>query len=69
MSARQLIEFHIMLQAQKTFNSGLPRTLHASLSTEYTYRTRNAANGNIRLGVPAEVKSGNITTVKRNLKQ
>ena len=50
MSARQLIEFHIVLQAQKTFNSGIPRPLHASLSTAYPYRTRSGANGNIRLG-------------------
>ena len=50
MSVRQLIEFHTVLQAHKTLNSGLPRPLHASLSTEYPYRTRSAANGNIRLG-------------------
>jgi hypothetical protein len=50
MSVRQLIEFHTVLQAHKTLNSGLPRPLHASLNTEYPYRTRSAANGNIRLG-------------------
>ena len=39
-----------MLQAHSTLTTGLPRPLHASISTDYPYRTRNAANGNIRLG-------------------
>ena len=50
MFVRQLIEFHTVLQAHKPLNSGLHRPLHASLSTAYPYRTRSAANGNIRLG-------------------
>ena len=44
MSIRQLIEFHTVLQAHKTLNTGLPRPLHASLNREYPYRTRSAAN-------------------------
>ena len=50
MSVRQLIEFHTVLQAHKTLKSGLPRPLHASLCTEYPYRTRGATSGLIRLG-------------------
>ena len=50
MSVRQLIEFHTVLQAHKTLTSGLPRPLHASLCTEYPYRTRGATSGLIRLG-------------------
>ena len=44
MSVRQLVEFH------KTIRTGLPRPLHASLTSVYPYRTRSAANGLIRLG-------------------
>ena len=48
MSVRQLIEFHTVLQTHKTLISGLPRPLHASLQSDYPYRTRNATIGNIR---------------------
>ena len=50
MSVRQLVEFHTVLQAHKTISTGLPRPLHSSLSVEYPYRTRSAANGHIRHG-------------------
>ena len=50
MSVRQLVEFHTVLQAHKTLTTGLPRPLHASIRSVYPYRTRNAANGHIRLG-------------------
>ena len=50
MSVRQLIDFHTVLQAHKTISSGLPRPLHASLSTEHPYKTRSATTGHIRLG-------------------
>jgi hypothetical protein len=88
MSVRQLVEFHTVLQAHKTINTGLPRPLHASLTSVYPYRTRSAANGLIRLGennvsiktfkyramvsyngVPNEVKTESVKTVKRKLKQ
>ena len=47
---RQLVKFHTVLQAHKTISTGLPRPLHASLTSAYPYRTRSAANGHIRLG-------------------
>ena len=50
MSVRQLVEFHTALQAHKTLTTGLPRPLYSSLSSEYPYRTRSAANGLIRHG-------------------
>ena len=50
MSVRQLIFFHTVLQAHKTLTTGVPRPLFSTLSTEHPYHTRNAANGNIRLG-------------------
>ena len=49
LSKRQLVEFHTVLQAHKTISSGLPTPLHASLTSAYPYRSRSAANGNIRL--------------------
>ena len=50
MSVRQLVEFHTSLQAHKTISTGMPRPLHASLTSAYPYRTRSAANGQIRHG-------------------
>ena len=50
MSIRQLIFFHTTLQAHKSIMSGKPASIHESLSVDYPYRTRNAANGHIRFG-------------------
>ena len=49
-SIRQLIYFHTVLQAHKTISSGKPAMLSLSLSTQYPYRTRSAAMGQIRFG-------------------
>ena len=57
MSVRQLIEFHTVLQAHKTLTTGLPQPLHAALSTDYPYRTRNATSGRIRLGENASTNT------------
>ena len=48
LSVRQLIFFHTVLQAQKTIASGVPRPLHARLTTAYPYETRSATQGMIR---------------------
>ena len=50
LSIRQLIFFHTVFQAHKTIVSGKPASLHDSISTQYPYRTRNAATGRIRFG-------------------
>ena len=50
MSVRQLVYFHTVLQAHKTITTGLPRPLHAALTTVHPYKTRSATSGNIRLG-------------------
>ena len=50
LSVRQLIFFHTVLQAHKTISTGVPRSLHSSISTDHPYRTRSATNGHIRFG-------------------
>ena len=50
MSVRQLMFFHTVLQAHKTISTGVPRPLHAALSTYHPYDTRSASSGKIRLG-------------------
>ena len=50
MSVRQLVYFHTVLQAHKTITTGVPRPLHAALSTVHPYETRSATCGKIRLG-------------------
>ena len=50
LSIRQLIYYHTVLQAHKTITSGKPASMHSSLTTEYPYRTRSAAQGQIRFG-------------------
>ena len=50
LSIRQLIYFHTVLQAHKTITSSKPSVLHQSISTQYPYRTRRAAAGQIRFG-------------------
>ena len=50
MSVRQLVYFHTVLQAHKTITTGLPRPLHAALTTDHPYKTRSATSGHIRLG-------------------
>ena len=42
--------YHTVLQAHKTITSGKPASMHSSLTTEYPYRTRGAAQGQIRFG-------------------
>ena len=48
LSVRQLIFFHTVLQAQKPISSGVPRPLHAAITTTHPYRTRSATRGMIR---------------------
>ena len=50
LSIRQLVFFNTVLQAHKTIKSCKPASIHASLSSQYPYRTRNAATGRIRFG-------------------
>ena len=50
MTVRQLIFFHTVLQAQKPISSGVPRPLHAAITTTHPYRTRSATRGMIRFG-------------------
>ena len=50
LSVRQLVYFHTVLQVHKTIKSGKPASLYSAFSTEYPYRTRNAAMGRIRFG-------------------
>ena len=50
MSIRQLIYYHTVLQAHKTIVSTKPASINLSISTQHPYRTRNAANGQIRFG-------------------
>ena len=49
LSVNQLVEYHLILQAYKTLNSGKPKSLHSNLTTAYPYDIRNASIGNIRL--------------------
>ena len=48
LSVKQLVFYHTVLQAQKTLNTGVPKYLYHSLSTEYPRLTRSAASGLIR---------------------
>ena len=50
LSIRQLIYYHTVLQAHKTITSGKPASMHSTITTEYPYRTRSAAQGQIRFG-------------------
>jgi hypothetical protein len=61
LSVRQLIFFHTVLQAHKTISTGVPRSLHSSISTDHPYRTRSATNGQIRFG---ETFSGGSSSFK-----
>ena len=65
LSIRQLIYMHTALQAHKTISSGKPALLHQSISTEYPYRTRRAAAGNIRFG---ETFSGDSSLILASFK-
>ena len=56
---------HTALQAHKTISSGKPALLHQSISTEYPYRTRRAAAGNIRFG---ETFSGDSSLILASFK-
>ena len=49
LSVKQLIEFHLILQAHKTLVSGKPKILNDEISTAYPYETRGATSGHIRL--------------------
>ena len=57
LSVRQLIFYHTVLQAHKTIKTGVPKALHHSLSSDYPYRTRSAASGQIRQDDPFSAKS------------
>ena len=57
MSVRQLIYYHTVLQVHKTIKSGKPASLYSAFSTEYPYRTRNAAMGRIRFGENFQCRS------------
>ena len=50
LSVRQLIFFHTVLQAHKTISTGVPRPLHASISTQHPCNTRSSTRGLIRFG-------------------
>ena len=50
LSIMQLVYFHTVLQAHKTFCSGKPALLSQVLTTNYPYRTRSATMGQIRFG-------------------
>ena len=50
LSVRQLIQFHTILQAYKTIQTGQPRPLAFSISTQHPRDTRSAASGHIRYG-------------------
>ena len=45
---KQSVFFHTVIQAHKTIQTGVPRGLYESLSSNYPYRTRSAASGQIR---------------------
>ena len=49
LSVKQLIEYHLILQAHKTLVSKKPHVLFQQLSGIYPYQTRGASMGNIRL--------------------
>ena len=48
LSVRQLIFYHTVLQTVKTLNTGKPMELYQAISSDYPYRTRSAASGQIR---------------------
>ena len=48
LSVNQLLFYHTALQAHKTLQTGLPKPLYQSLTVDHPYRTRSAANGQIR---------------------
>ena len=48
LSVRQLIFYHTALQTHKTITTGKPKTLFRTISSNYPYRTRSAANGQIQ---------------------
>ena len=48
LSVRQLIFYHTVLQTHKTITTGKPKTLFRTISSNYPYRTRSAASGQIR---------------------
>ena len=48
LSVKQLIFYHTVLQVHKTLKTKKPGPLYTSLSSEYPYRTRGAAHGQIR---------------------
>ena len=57
LSVRQLIQYHTILQAHKTIQSGQPRPLSYYISTNHPRDTRNAANGQIRFGESFKTQS------------
>ena len=48
LSVKQLVFYHTVLQVHKTLKTKKPGPLYTSLSSEYPYRTRGAAHGQIR---------------------
>ena len=48
LSVSQLVFYHTVLQAHKTLQTGVPKSLYQSLSSDYHYKTRSAAIGQIR---------------------
>ena len=48
LSVRQLIFYHTALQTIKTLRTGKPLDLYEAISSDYPYRTRSAASGQIR---------------------
>ena len=48
LSVSQLVFYHTVLQAHKTLQTGVPKSLYQSLSSDYPYKTRSAASGQIR---------------------
>ena len=57
LSVKQMVFFHTALQAHKTLQSRVPKTLYESLSSNYPYRTRSAASGQIRQAEHITVQS------------
>ena len=48
LSVKQLVFYHTVLQVYKTLKTGKPKPLFQSLSSDYPYRTRSSASGQIR---------------------
>ena len=65
LSIRQLAYYHTVLQAHKTICSGKPALLSQALESNFPYRTRSAAMGQIRFG---ETFFGNSSIISASFK-